>query len=233
MSSDGAPGTLSKPSERRISELEHFKEEHGHLNIPRHGETRSLYSWLYGKKKARDVFLIGGKGTDGTAITLEEINKLDELGVDWTVSEQGSSESRLADLARFKDEHGHLNVPQHGQHKEMSLYKWLYGRKTQRDDFLAGKKVSLTQVEFDHLNELGVDWSIGGKTGGSQFTDDSRSKRRTGYTVFVQLRTEEMRATRTDLSPPEVKELVLSEWREMNDDEKEAWKVKARAEAGG
>ena len=69
---------------------------------------------------------------------------------------------KLTELKKFKDEQGHLNVPQTGATN--NLYQWVHRRKIQRDDFLAGKKVALTQEEFDRLNELGVDWSIGNQT---------------------------------------------------------------------
>ena len=72
------------------------------------------------------------------------------------------AERKLTELKKFKEEHGHLNVSQMGATK--NLYQWLHRRKVQRDDFLAGKKVALTQEEFDRLNELGVDWSIGKQT---------------------------------------------------------------------
>ena len=72
------------------------------------------------------------------------------------------AERKISELKRYKEEHGHLNISQVGATEK--LYKWLHRRKNQRDDFLAGKKVALTQEEFDRLNELGVDWSIGNQT---------------------------------------------------------------------
>jgi hypothetical protein len=208
--------TLSKTSEKRLAELEHFKEATGHLNVPHIGETKSLYHWLNNKKKAYDDLLNGGESSATTlgTITQEEIDKLEQMGIDWTVPTYSTSESRLADLARFKEKHGHLNVPRYGD-EYSALYKWLYSRKVQRDDFLAGEKVSLSQEEFDRLNELGLDWSVGGK--------------RSGYNVFVKHRSEEMRQFNTDLSPREVRERVLSEWREMTDEKKLVWKAKAEA----
>jgi len=203
--------TLSKASARRIAELERFKEEHGHVEVPWIGETKSLYFWLNSKKKAYDE-LKNDVGGSGPSITQEEINILEELGVNWTVNAHVSTESRLAALARFKEKHGHLNIPRRGEYT--SLYNWLYGKKTQHDDFLAGKETALTQTEFDRLNELGLDWSFGGQ-------------KTNGYINFVRLRTEEMKASNTDLSPAEVKDKVLLEWREMSDEEKVTWKAKA------
>ena len=72
------------------------------------------------------------------------------------------AERKISELKRYKEEHGHLNISQVGATN--NLYHWLHRRKIQRDDFLAGKKVALTQEEFDRLNELGVDWSIGNQT---------------------------------------------------------------------
>jgi hypothetical protein len=69
---------------------------------------------------------------------------------------------KLTELKNFKKKHGHLHIPQSGATN--NLYHWLHRRKIQRNDFLAGKKVALTQEEFDRLNELGVDWSIGKQT---------------------------------------------------------------------
>ena len=211
--------TLSKTSEKRFAELERFKEDHGHLNVPQTGETKSLHHWLNNKKRAHDDLLKGGEGSTTTVgtITQEEIAKLERMGIDWTVSTYSSSESRLADLARFKEKHGHLNVPRYGD-EYSSLYKWLYSRKVQRDDFLAGKKTTMSQEEFDRLNELGLDWSVGGKS--------------TGYNVFTKLRTEQMRQSNADLSPREVRDKVLTEWREMTDEEKLVWKAKAENIAG-
>jgi len=72
------------------------------------------------------------------------------------------AERKLTELKKFKEEHGHVNISQVGATN--NLYQWVHRRKIQRDDFLAGKKVALTQEEFDRLNELGVDWSIGNQT---------------------------------------------------------------------
>lgn len=61
----------------------------------------------------------------------------------------------------------------------------------------------------------------------SSVAGDKTKSRRTGYNVFTKLRTEQVRESDTDLSPREVREKVLAEWREMTDEEKLVWKAKA------
>lgn len=66
-------------------------------------------------------------------------------------------------------------------------------------------------------------------SGESSLTGVDKTKtRRTSYNVFTKLRTEQIRESHADLSPREVKDRVLSEWREMANEEKLVWKAKAK-----
>ena len=83
-SSGKSKATLSKVAERKLTELQKFKDEHGHLNVSQMGATKNLYQWLHRRKVQRDDFLAGKK----VALTQEEFDRLNELGVDWSIGKQ-------------------------------------------------------------------------------------------------------------------------------------------------
>ena len=87
----------------------------------------------------------------------------------------------------------------------------------------------LEDDEHDVEENVETDGTEEENSGESSLTGVDKTKpRRTSYNVFTKLRTEQFRESDSDLSPRKVRDRVLSEWREMTDEEKLVWKAKAK-----
>ncbi|GFH58514.1 hypothetical protein CTEN210_14990 [Chaetoceros tenuissimus] len=110
--------------EDHLADLHRFKNEHGHCNVPKeYKENKSLGIWC---QNIRQIKSGGRKNNGAYKLTDERITKLEEMGFRWIVRKRGSIktfEDRLVDLHRFKNEHGHCNVPFHHE-KNKSLGYW-------------------------------------------------------------------------------------------------------------
>jgi len=95
----GSPGHA--PSwEQRFKELESFKTEHGHCNVPpKYRPNPALGRWVAGIRHQKK------RGE----LDKEKIRCLDALGFCWTP--QDTWERHIRDLKAFKKEHGHCHVP--------------------------------------------------------------------------------------------------------------------------
>lgn len=112
-----------------------FKEEHGHLNIPK--SNKKLY-----KFKGRQIHLY-----NLNKLSQNRIDMLNSIGIVWDIFEELWN-TRYMELAEFKEEHGHLNVPDNEEYKTLST--WV---KTQKRNNNAGK---LTPERKKLLSDLGM-----------------------------------------------------------------------------
>jgi hypothetical protein len=74
--------------------------------------------------------------------------------IEWHHLPETKWNNMLKDLAKFKEEHGHTNVPQ----RNNTLGQWV---NTQRKNLVyreKGKRSHITQQRMDMLNEIGFDW---------------------------------------------------------------------------
>lgn len=96
---------LAKMSDRweaRLRELQEFREERGHCDVPRK-HPGGLGHWVEHQRR-------GGKEGNPHR-NAEQTQKLEELGFRWD-AERCSWVERFQQLQEFKEEHGHCNVPQ-------------------------------------------------------------------------------------------------------------------------
>ncbi|MCZ6840535.1 MAG: helicase associated domain-containing protein [Alphaproteobacteria bacterium] len=122
--------------EERFSELVRFKEEHGHCNVPaRWVENPELSTWVTAQRSRR------GK------LSPDRVERLEALGFEWDPS-SASWEKRFSELVRFKEEHGHCDVPARwGENPELG--NWVH---TQRR---AAKNGQLIEERRRRLEEIG------------------------------------------------------------------------------
>jgi hypothetical protein len=74
--------------------------------------------------------------------------------IEWHHLPETKWNNMLKDLAKFKEEHGHTNVPQ----RNNTLGQWV---NTQRKNLVyreKGKRSHITRQRMDMLNEIGFDW---------------------------------------------------------------------------
>ena len=131
----------------RLQELEEFKEEHGHCNVPRK-HPGGLGEWV---KYQRHCGKEGSQRRDA-----EQARKLEELGFQWRMAGSDRWELRFRELKEFKEEHGHCDVPQ--KHPG-GLGIWANNQRR-------GGKTGSQRCNAERsqkLEELGFQWGIAGK----------------------------------------------------------------------
>lgn len=90
---------LESEWEKRFSELLAFKDEHQHINVPRH-ENPGLWQWVSVQRRS----LINRK------LTSERRRKLEDIGFNWSAPES-KWEEMFSELLAYQAEHGHVRVP--------------------------------------------------------------------------------------------------------------------------
>ena len=127
---------------QRLEELAAFKAAYGHCDVPAvHSENPSLGRWLDRQRQEKR------RG----ALLEERVKQLVALGVAWDPLDN-FWESRFQDLARFKAQHGHCNVPVEFPDNP-ALGTWL---NNQRGLQRSGK---LSPDRVKRLERLGVVWN--------------------------------------------------------------------------
>jgi len=71
-------GTGHSRWDDKFEQLKAFKMEYGHTEIPPNGDWISLYHWLYNNRRRKI-----SPYQYSPQLTTEQIDKLDELGIDW------------------------------------------------------------------------------------------------------------------------------------------------------
>ena len=97
----------------------------------------SLFSWTNNLRKTKDQ------------LSREQINQLDLLGFNWGTLTEIFWEKNFHELLKFKQAHGHLNVPKKGKFGE-----WV---KAQRS---LGGKGNLSRDRRYRLDEIGFIWDL-------------------------------------------------------------------------
>jgi len=84
------------------------------------------------------------------ALAPDRITRLETLGFQWTLRSE-NWEAMFTELAKFKQQHGHCNVP--AQFTENpQLGRWVVSQRSRRD------KLSTDQIE--RLEALGFQWDV-------------------------------------------------------------------------
>ena len=124
----------------RYCELETFKAQHGHCNVPQsHG---TLGRWVTSQRTKRK----------DDRLPQERVQQLDALGFDWSPrSTIPTWDDSYGQLKAFLIEHGHCNVPQ--SHGPLGI--WVTSQRTKR------KKENLTEERVEKLDDLGFNWGTG------------------------------------------------------------------------
>lgn len=122
----------------RYCELANYKAVHGHCKVPQ--SQRPLGTWVTKQRAFRKK----------EKLTEERLEKLDDIGFDWGTGTFPTWVDRLEELANYKAEHSHCNVPtSHGP-----LGDWAHNQRALR------KRGKLSKDRVEKLDNLGFDWAI-------------------------------------------------------------------------
>jgi superfamily II DNA or RNA helicase len=129
--------------ELMFAELERYKDEHGHCNVPDDcKENPKLGTWV-GKQRA---FRNAGK------LSAARMARLDALGFVWD-TRASNWDVMLAELKEFRRENGHCNVPARSK-KNPELAQWV---QEQRYRQKAGLLAKNREAQLDELDFV---WDI-------------------------------------------------------------------------
>lgn len=120
-----------------------YKSLNGHCNVPNNDKNKKLGAWA---SKQRQKY----KKND---LPQERINKLNQLGFNWNPIDEDKEnwDKRFDQLAKYKDLHGHCNVPKNYP-KNMQLATWVDKHRQKY------RKNNLSQDYIDKLNMLSFEW---------------------------------------------------------------------------
>ena len=150
--------------ERMFSALARFKEEHGHCDVPQGwSENPQLGKWT---NRQRTVFKRGELSPD-------RLERLEALGFDWDPVVT-FWERMFSALARFKEEHGHCDVPQ-GWSENPQLGKWTNRQRT------VFKRGELSPDRLERLEALGFNWGTVATFRERMFSELARFKEEHGH----------------------------------------------------
>ena len=104
-----------KSFDDRIKDLQAFKEEHGHCNVPQSksdkNTNQSLGLWCNSIRHSYKHIKQGGGPKKMYKLSDANIQRLERMGFDWGLRVI-YFDDRVKDLQAFKEEHGHCNVSQ-------------------------------------------------------------------------------------------------------------------------
>lgn len=132
--------------EQRLKELDAFKKEHGHCNVPAgYSLNTPLASWVsYTRRQKRTG-----------VIAAELARRLDELGFTWVLRDRSvyrlDWDAMVVALTAFRKKHGHCCIPWQPA-KYQAIAMWLINVRRRK------KKGLLDRERIQQLDRLGVNW---------------------------------------------------------------------------
>ena len=138
--------------------LKKYYEQYGNIDVPENYviDDVNLGRWL---SRIRHSYKI----SNGQSLNQEEIDKLNELEINWMIVNSYTFEYYYSLLKEYRNKYGDVNVPYTYEINEIKLGHWLGNQREAYKDYL--KKIHtvsmiITQEEIDKLNELGMIWSF-------------------------------------------------------------------------
>jgi len=141
----------------RLFELQKYKQEHGHLHVPRkYQKSPQLGTWVHNQREQYKLL----KNGRPSAMTEDRIKKLEAIdGWVWTIFECGNWNVRFSELQKYKQEHGDCLVPKRYP-ANPQLGAWVNRKREQYKLLKEGKMSHMTQDHIDSLEELGFVWLL-------------------------------------------------------------------------
>lgn len=141
--------------QKYYSAAEAYYEMHGHLNVPYAYKTEdgiALGLWI------RRIRLIQSGRKNGTPLTADQIQKLEQIGMVWTDRNKSRWMEYYESVKNYYEEHGNLNIPRTYRTPDgLALNTWLYQqRRYRKKQEAAGQKMPEERVVL--LDQIGMVW---------------------------------------------------------------------------
>jgi len=155
-----------------LDDLVKFRDKHGHTRVSTVEPSSAAFKKSDAAARIDDVSAKGRLGlwcahqrehykryASGlkSQLTPERIAALDDLDFEWVVRPPVTHTfaDRIQQLAKFKEDHGHVNVPLSVKDGRRSLGSWAADMRTQYQKRLKGEKTSLSDERIAKLTMLG------------------------------------------------------------------------------
>ncbi|EJK67610.1 hypothetical protein THAOC_11332 [Thalassiosira oceanica] len=144
--------------EEKFNELVEFKKVHGHCDVKQRSKNNTELG-RFVKKMREYKNKYDKQQYNGSVLTPSRIARLDELGFTWNRRDGQhikSFDDRMQELAAFKAEHGHADIPR-SLEDNMSLARWAHVvRQSYRQIQKGGKPaLALTREMIERLEAIG------------------------------------------------------------------------------
>ena len=148
-----------------IKELREYKARHGDVDVPlKYSHNQALGAFVNRQRTEHRKLQQGLQ----TSLNEQRIASLNELGFKWAIRVGRTPwETRLNELKKFKEQHGHCNVPS-TYPKNQPLAYWVFKQRGQfriyqkRDYVIPGEKrqtCHMTPDRIRKLDEIGFEWN--------------------------------------------------------------------------
>ncbi len=125
----------NKRWDERFGELQAFKAQHGHCNVPRNWpENPSLATWVTHQRRGKDRLLATQR------------QQLEALGFKW-VPHEVTWEAMFSALVQYKEQHGDCMVPVYGP-ENPALGMWVFAQRQRKDRLPATRRERLEKLGF-------------------------------------------------------------------------------------
>jgi hypothetical protein len=139
--------------EDRLSELADYSKIHGHCNVPKnYNENTKLAKWVTAQRYQYRLHLEG----KASYMTTFRIQELVSLGFEWD-GYGAAWEDRLSELADYRRNYGHCNVPRNYS-ENTRLANWVTRQRSNYWLHLEGKTSSMTTFRIQELERLDFEW---------------------------------------------------------------------------
>jgi Helicase associated domain len=132
-----------------------YKDQHGHVLVPRVCEIPGLGDWVTDQRRQYKL-LKEGKVSQ---MNKERRDKLACLGFAFTVRHRPEWDQRYDELVTYKARFGHTKVPQNFKDSK-ALGKWVAKQREQYKNHIRGDHSFLTPYRLEKLNSINFLWRI-------------------------------------------------------------------------
>ena len=132
----------------RFDELQEFKANHGHTDVPKSWENKDFYNWVKTQRRFYNAFQEGKPA----GITKERIKRLESIGFEWRSKNTYKWKIRFGELRDFYNKFGIGPIP---RSTKTALHNWSSNQKKEYDKYINGEKTNMDEGRIKDLESIG------------------------------------------------------------------------------
>jgi hypothetical protein len=141
--------------DQRYQELQSYKADHGHCNVPRtYLQNAQLGTWINTQRKQYRLLQLG----QNSQMIPDRINKLEQLGFEWSKCGKSDWGTRFQELKEYQIMAGHCFVPQrYGPNPQLGT--WVNNQRTQYKAWKEDRFGPMSEERVNMLEGIGFSWN--------------------------------------------------------------------------